>query len=213
MLIIRRPLVALFIVLVTACWVSARPGHAQSAADNARDSARLIEVLDLRAGSAVADVGAGSGALVPAIAKQVGPTGQLFATDVNGDRIKELRTLAEKESLKQVTVLQAGELRTNLPDACCDAIFMRLVYHHFGEPAAMNASLKAALKPGGRLAVVDFPPKSGLSAPAGKRASGDAHGVTAETVIEELTAAGFTDVKTLPWTDGTGFLVVARRDR
>ena len=54
--------------------------------------------------------------------------------------------------------------RTNLPDGACDAIFMRNVYHHFAAPGPMSASLAAALKPGGRLAVVDFRPP-GAEAP------------------------------------------------
>ena len=54
--------------------------------------------------------------------------------------------------------------RTNLPDGACDAIFMRNVYHHFAAPGPMSASLAAALKPGGRVAVVDFRPP-GAEAP------------------------------------------------
>jgi ubiquinone/menaquinone biosynthesis C-methylase UbiE len=54
-------------------------------------------------------------------------------------------------------VVEGGLAQTNLPDECCDAVFMRHVYHHFGDPPAMNASLFRSLKPGGRLAWTSRP--------------------------------------------------------
>ena len=70
---------------------------------------------------------------------------------------------------------------------------MRDVYHHFGDPAAMNASLLASLRPGGLVAILDFEPPPGAesASPAGRSCDGH-HGVGRETVVEELTAAGFT---------------------
>ena len=68
--------------------------------------------------------------------------------------------------LKNVTVVDGTAGRTNLPEQCCDAIFMRDVYHHFTDPAAMNASVLASLKPGGMLGVLDFgPPPQAPRAP------------------------------------------------
>jgi predicted methyltransferase len=88
---------------------------------------------------------------------------------------------------------------------------MRLVYHHFGDPPAMNASLLKSLKPGGRIAVIEFKPKTGKSAPPGKRGEGDDHGVMPETVIEELKAAGFTDVREVPWPSAPSIAVVGQK--
>jgi predicted methyltransferase len=67
----------------------------------------------------------------------------------------------------------------------------------------MNASLLRSLKPGGRLAVLDFTPATKVSASPGKRGEGDSHGVMPATVIEELKAAGFIDVREIPWSDPT----------
>jgi ubiquinone/menaquinone biosynthesis C-methylase UbiE len=178
---------------------------------DADDAAKLVEVLSLGPGSSVADVGAGSGALEPAISRAIGSEGRLYATDVSADRLAEIRRLAASASLSNVTVLQGAAAETNLPAACCDAIFTRLVYHHFGDPAAMNASLLRSLKPGGRLAVLEFRPASGISAAPGKRTEGNAHGVMPATVIEELTAAGFADVHEVAWPSTPTFAVVARR--
>ena len=78
----------------------------------------------------------------------------------------------------------------------------------------MNASLRASLKPGGRLAIVDFPPDNGVIAPAGRRGTEVSHGVMPETVMEELRAAGFVSVERLSWpSSGSYFLIVARRPK
>jgi ubiquinone/menaquinone biosynthesis C-methylase UbiE len=160
------------------------------AQDNAADAKRLIEALQARPGSVVAEIGAGGGELTIALAKHVGPDGKMFTSELGEDRLKRLRVAVEKSGLANVEVIEGHESRANLPDLCCDAIFMRSVYHHFGDPAAINPTFFQALKPGGRIAVIDFaPPKD--TAAAGKRGGDGAHGVTAEVVADELKAAGF----------------------
>lgn len=196
--------------LILAVFAVAVGQNAEQKRD-AEDAAKLVEVLNIRPGSTVADVGAGGGALVPALSRAVGAAGRLYATDVNDDRLTDIRKVIASAGLANVTVLQGGAAETNLPATCCDAIFMRLVYHHFGEPPAMNASLLRSLKPGGRLAVLEFRPDSGVSASPGKRNEGKAHGVMPATVIEELTAAGFTDVRDIPWPSSPTFAIVAQR--
>ena len=189
------------------------PFAAHQEARDAADAAKLIEVLEIRAGATVADIGAGGGALVPPMSRQLGPSGRLYATDVNADRLADIRKLVASQSLPNVTVVQGADAQTNLPDACCDAIFMRLVYHHFGDPPAMNASLLRSLKPGGRIAILDFAPKTKASAPPGKRGEGDSHGVMPATVIEELKAAGFVDVRELTWSEPTVAVSGRRPDK
>jgi ubiquinone/menaquinone biosynthesis C-methylase UbiE len=184
-------------------------GVPQSARD-AADAEKLIEVLEIHAGSTVADVGAGGGALVTPLARRIGPSGRLYATDINKDRLTDIRKLAESAGLQNVTAIEGAAAQTNLPASCCDAIYMRHVYHHFGDPAAMNVSLLRSLKPGGRLAVLDFVPNSKTSAPAGKRGDGESHGVMPATVIAELAAAGFVDVRELSWPQ-TSVVVIGRR--
>ena len=204
-------------VAVLACLVVCSTTHAQSpeaeAKQDAADIARLVELLQIRAGSVVADVGTAGGALSILMSPIVGPAGRVFATDVNPERIKEIHAAVGKAGVTNITVVLGDANRTNLPDGCCDAIFMRHVYHHFGDPPRMNQSLWQGLKPGGRLAIADFLPDSKKSAPPGQRGSGDNHGVMPATVIDELRAAGFDNPREETWARQRGFLVVAEKKR
>jgi ubiquinone/menaquinone biosynthesis C-methylase UbiE len=202
-----RRLVTLFVLTTFASTLLV----AQSAQENAADAERLIKVLDIHAGSVVGEIGAGDGTLTVAVARVVGDSGRVFSNEFNKNRLADISRAAEKEGLKNVTTAEGRENETNLGDQCCDAIFMRNVYHHFADPAAMNASLYKSLKPGGRLAVQDFAPPPGAESPtpAGRAADGH-HGVTAPTVERELKAAGFEILSSAEFGFRT-VLVVARR--
>ncbi|MGH9329924.1 MAG: class I SAM-dependent methyltransferase [Vicinamibacterales bacterium] len=180
-------------------------------ADDRKDATRFIEALSLQTGSTVAEIGAGGGEISVLIARHVGSTGRVFTTELGEDRVTKLRQAVERAEAANVTVLDAHATRANLPEQCCDAIFMRSVYHHFEDPATMNRSLWEALRPGGRLAVMDFAPRGGseAAAPADRDESGH-HGVTAETVLSELTRAGFERVQ-FESSGARDFLVVVRK--
>jgi predicted methyltransferase len=181
------------------------------AQDDAADIERLTRVLGLRPGQTVVEIGAGGGALSVAVARIVGPDGHLYSNEINPSRRADISRAVEKAALTNVTVVEGLADAANVPEGCCDAAFMRNVYHHIVEVAAMNRSLYASLKPGGRIAIIDFPPRGGgASAPPADRAAGNRHGVSAETVIDELQAAGFEIVDTERPT-GRWFMVVARK--
>jgi ubiquinone/menaquinone biosynthesis C-methylase UbiE len=186
----------------------------RTAADDGSQAAKLYELLELEPDMTIADIGAGSGEMTVLLAKRLDKSGRVYSTDINQDRLKEIRAAASKAHLDNVVVLEGAEKATNLPDACCDAIFIRNVYHHFGDPPAMNRSLLAALKPGGRLAIIDFVPRKGSERPNGSPASRGGHGVTSDIVSEEVTAVGFTRVETIDKWDGRQgeFLVLFRKN-
>ena len=169
----------------------------QEQAQAAREVPKLAEVLALKPGMIVADVGSGGGAMAVVFAKWLGPSGRVYATDVRPEQLAEIRTAVEREALANVVVLEGGARSTNLPDECCDAIFLRDVYHHLTDPQGIDASLLAALKPGGRLAIMDFPPEPGSTIPDGVPANRGGHGIPTAIIVSELTQAGFRHVSTL----------------
>jgi precorrin-6B methylase 2 len=149
----------------------------------------LARLLQLKPGMTVADVGAGFGAWTVRFGRLVGPSGRVYATDIGATQISALREYAAREGLTNVTVIEGAVDRTNLPAGCCDAILLRDAYHHLTRPEDIVRSLAAALKPGGRLAVIDFPPRPNSEVPAGVPANRRGHGVPPEVVQSEVGAA------------------------
>ena len=163
------------------------------------EAPKLAALLELQPGATVADVGAGFGAWMSEFSRIVGPTGRVFATDVGAPQLKALRAWVERERMTNVTVLEGTVDSTNLPAGCCDAVLIRDVYHHLTNPDAIVRSMAAALKPGGRLALIDFPPSQGSSLPANVPKNRGGHGVPAEVVLKEVGQA-LTHVQTIsPW--------------
>jgi ubiquinone/menaquinone biosynthesis C-methylase UbiE len=183
-----------------------------SAQEDAADVTRLTEHLQIRPGMQVAEIGAGAGGLTVAMAKAVGSTGHVFSNEIDRGRRGTIQSAVEKAGLSNVTIVESGAADANLPEGCCDALFMRNVYHHFDDPTAMNASLFRAMKPGARLAIIDFPPRGGQEAatPA-DRDQGNAHGVTTASIEAELRAAGFEVVMTEQQRGDRWFMVVGRK--
>jgi predicted methyltransferase len=208
MMSLRNRLIAMVAVLST---IAAYPGTATAQGEYASDAARLATALQLDPGQTVADIGAGGGQLTIQLAHQVGPTGQVYATELDSARLREIRQATGSAGLKNVRVIQAHATRTNLPEQCCHALVLRRVYHHFANPGLMNASMWHSLKPGGLLAVVDFAPDSAESADPEGRANGNQHGVTSATAVRELTQAGFELVTVAKGSRPGGFMIVMRR--
>ena len=210
------------IAVVAACsagvLVAQAPDARQIAKERAQaelDAPKLVEVLSVEPGMTVADVGSGGGAMTVVLGTWIRP-GRIFATDITEQALQETRDYAAKEGLTNVTVIEGGAAATNLPDACCDAVFLRNVYHHITEIDAFNKSLLASLKPGGRLAIIDFVPGKGSPLPKGVPANRGGHGIPPAVVIEEMKAAGFTYERTIDkWPPGdknsAGFLTLFRK--
>lgn len=191
--------------------LAAFAGTANAQNEFASDAARLVTALKLHDGQTVADIGAGRGQLTVALARVVGPSGRVYATELDSDRLRDIRQATDSAGLGNVSVIEAHAARTNLPERCCDALVLRRVYHHFDNPQVMNASMRQSLKTGGLLAVIDFAPDSAESPDPGNRDSGDQHGVTSATVVRELRQAGFEVVAVEKGTRPGRYMVVVRR--
>ena len=176
-------------LLALACVAAAV--FAVRARGNAADQIkRLAALMEWKQGTVVADIGAGDGSYSFAAAEQVGPTGKVYATEIDAKKLEELKAEVTRRKLQNMVVVESKEADTNLPTACCDSIFLRRVYHHLTKPAEFDANIVRSLKPGGRLAIIDFPARSGLEPVEGVPANRGGHGIPQKVVIEELTAAG-----------------------
>lgn len=151
---------------------------------------RLAALMEWKPGTIAADIGAGDGRYAFAAVEHVGAAGKVYATEIDAKKLEELRAEVAKRKLQNVLVVESKEADTNLPAACCDAIFLRRVYHHLTKPVDFDANIVRSLKPGGRLAIIDFPPRPGLDPVEGVPANRGGHGIPQKIVIEELTAAG-----------------------
>lgn len=147
----------------------------------------IIAALGLEAGMVVADVGAGTGLYTAGLSAAVGPEGRVYASDIVPAFLDRLRERVSGEGLQNVEVVQADPLDPRLPAAGVDLVFMCDVYHHVEYPDPYMRALAATLRPGGRLVLVDFERIEGVtSARMLKHIR-----ASKETVIEEVTAAGF----------------------
>jgi len=180
-------------VVIAASALSA--ARAQGAA--AGEIGRLAELMGWKAlrssgstGTVVADIGAGDGKYAFAAVERVGAAGRVYATEIDAKKLAELKGEVARRKLGNVVVVESKEAETNLPAGCCDAIFLRHVYHHLTKPAEFDASLVRSLKPGGRLAIIDFPARAGLDPVEGVPSNRGGHGIPQKIVVEELTAAG-----------------------
>ena len=163
---------------------------AQVRGDATEEIKRLAELMGWKAGTVVADIGAGDGKYTWAAVEWVGASGKVFATEIDAKKLAELKEEVAKRKLGNVIVEESKEAETNLPAGCCDAIFLRRVYHHLTKPAEFDASLVRSLKPGGRLAIIDFAPRAGLEPVEGVPSNRGGDGIPQKIAIEELSEAG-----------------------
>jgi len=202
-----------FVVVGASLLAAQPPRYAPSPAELRQaetDVPKLIDVLELRPGMSVADIGAGFGAMAAVLARNLGPTSRVYVTDVGDRQLEVLR----RDRSENVAVIEGGDRSANLSDACCDAIYMRDVYNHFTHPEEIDRSLRAALKPGGRLAIIDFEARPGSPLADGVNPNRGGHGIPPSIVQEEVTAAGFAFDRLLPkWPDEKGeyFLLLFRK--
>jgi SAM-dependent methyltransferase len=165
-------------------------GALAEASQQRGEGERIVEALRLGPGMTAADVGAGEGRFTGVLARTVGPSGRVFATEVEPAKLGEVKARMAADGILNVETVLGDQQETGLPAGCCDRILLRLVYHHFADPAAMRRSLWAALRPGGEIAVIDVPPKRGWPQVSGAPDRGG-HGIEARDLLAEMRGAGF----------------------
>jgi ubiquinone/menaquinone biosynthesis C-methylase UbiE len=157
---------------------------------------KAVAALDLKPGQIVADVGAGSGYYTVRLAQRVGATGKVYATDIQPQMLTLVQERVARERLTQVEVVQATETDPRLPENQLDLILMVDVYHELARPQEVLRRLRAALKPDGRLVLIEFRKESAW-VPIREE-----HKMSVKEARMELEAEGFRFdrvIDVLPW--------------
>jgi predicted methyltransferase len=156
----------------------------------------LIKNLGVKNGMVVADIGAGSGYHVTLMSPRVGATGKVYAVDVEPEMIRFIQERIKTEKLENVVPILGTEQSVKLPNASIDLILLVDVYHEFSYPYEMAQSMLAALKPGGRLVLVEFRTEDPLVPIK------EIHKMSQQQAVKELKAVGFQfvqNINNLPW--------------
>jgi ubiquinone/menaquinone biosynthesis C-methylase UbiE len=117
---------------------------------------RALRILKIQKGAVVADVGAGSGYMTVRMAKIVGPTGKVYANDIQPGMLELIRQNVAKAKLTNVVPVQGAIDDPHLPANTLDLILMADVYHEFSQPQKMLQKMREALKPTGRLVLLEY---------------------------------------------------------
>jgi len=115
-----------------------------------------LNAIGIAPGSTVADVGAGSGYFAVRMARRVGAQGRVYANDLQPEMLAMLAARLQKEGVPNVTLVQGTVDDPKLPAASIDLILLVDVYHEFSQPQIMLRRMREALKPGGRLVLLEY---------------------------------------------------------
>ena len=139
---------------------------------------RVMDVLGIRSGKSVADIGAGSGWFTVRAAKRVGD-GTVYAVDINPEAVRHIETRAEKEKLQNVKGILSKPDDPMLPPNSIDVVLLLKTYHEVAHPVELLRNLHAALRKDAKIGVID------------RNGNGENHGIGSDVVIREAKQAGY----------------------
>jgi SAM-dependent methyltransferase len=157
---------------------------------------QVINALGLAEGQTIADIGAASGYFTERFSHRVGPSGRVYATDVQEIMIKKLTKLAKKKKLDNVTVIRSTFEDSMVPEASCDIAFFSSVYKEIEGRVVYMTNLKKILRPDGRVVILEYRPEADAPGPEKK------YRLTESAIIAEFEAAGYRFQESfdfLPW--------------
>jgi SAM-dependent methyltransferase len=161
---------------------------------------RVMDLLGIRTGKNVADIGAGSGWFTVRAAKRVGPTGTVLAEDINPLAIEYIGKRVVKDGLGNVRTVLGGVDDPRLPSGSVDAVLLLKVYHEIARPVGFMKTLRGALRPGAKVGIID------------RNGDGTDHGLNLPVVVKEMGEAGYRLVGKYDFTKADGqdyFLIFA----
>lgn len=124
---------------------------------------QIVDACGIEPGDSVADVGAGTGLFTRLFSRAAGPSGTVFAVDISKAFIDHIESTASAEGLSNIRGIVCEQTDTGLPPLSVDLVFLSDTYHHFESPRETMASVHRALRPGGKLIVIDFERRQGTS--------------------------------------------------
>ena len=152
--------------------------------------AELVSRLEIVRGSTVVDLGTGTGTLLEDLSLAVGPDGHVIAEDIHADFLERARGRVKTAGLGNVQFLLGTEMDPKVPAGAADLVVVLDAYHHFDYPERMLAAIKRSLRPGGRLAIVEYHKKRGAMEVDPDFALTHIR-AGAEQVVREVEAAGY----------------------
>ncbi|WP_420125559.1 class I SAM-dependent methyltransferase [Longimicrobium sp.] len=176
--------------IVTDTWSN------EAVRDTAREAARVMDLLNVRPGMTVADVGAGSGYYTVRLSPQVGPRGRVIAQDIMPRYLEGLGDRVRRAGLSNVTLALGEPHDPRLAPASADLVLLVHMYHEVEQPYAFLYNLRPALREGGRVAVVD------LDRPTSR------HGTPGPLLRCEMAAAGYEPAGFHDLGGGSGYLAI-----
>lgn len=159
---------------------------------------RVMDILKIKEGANVADIGAGSGWFTVRAARRVGSQGTIYANEINRDYLKYISERAAKEKISNIKTVEGKEDNPLLPENSVDAVLILKTYHEIAQPVRLVKNLRKSLKPNARVGIID------------RNGKGDDHGIPQETVIKEMEQAGFKLLETHDFVkpDGMDYFLV-----
>jgi len=137
-------------IATDATWMDRASRQAEESPD------RALSVIGVQPGMTVADIGAGSGYMTLRVAPLVGPTGKVYATDIQPALLRLLQQKLGEADVSNVEVVLGSETETGLPDNSIDIALLVDVYHEFQHPKEMLRSIRQSMKPGGQLVLIEY---------------------------------------------------------
>lgn len=123
----------------------------------------IVAVCKIKPGMAVADIGAGTGLITRLFAPAVGPSGRVYAVDIAPKFLDHIKKTCEESGIKNVVPVLCTATSVELPEKSVDLVFICDTYHHFEFPFKTMQSIHRALRPGGKVVVIDFKRIEGVS--------------------------------------------------
>src|SRR5580692_9951527 len=164
---------------------------------------RVMDVLGIEPSKNVADIGAGSGWFTVRAARRVTASGTVYAVDINPEATRYIDKRVQKEGLHNVKTILSKSDDPQLPANQIDSVLLLKTYHEIDKPVALLQNLRAALRPGAKVGVID------------RNGNGENHGVAPDIVIKEASEAGYVLRSQYDFVKGDGmdyFLVFAVKD-